>query len=403
MKYKSLFFSVFCSVLVSEAMAVKLVSDPLRTEWMETVKDNSLGDMSSAGDFILYGAVGMSGGHGTYGDEYAIVSVVAKQIVPHGGYFCPQQIQCANKNCHRKSWTLYFKPDGYSEDKCAWFCEAGYSGTNCAPISTIVGGMDRQTNVSGLYSGLGLKTSGKHKEGTENSIYALDTFYLDKDTSKDTIGDYDEVDVLLGVVEFKEHGVIAGPVSVRCHTDKACQNHSYVYEVAQYSKSKGKLLCAEGYISDSSGTDCVKLTQDTLNLYTAGGSDKGMCSGWSESGYDSNVHSIDASGDCVKFLCKDRHKAFPGAGNFECVDCAASIRGGQDPKTGLCVQCSQVGQYFDVETSTCEKALGFSKTDLQYGQGKTKNSNPNVGNQCWTKSDTDSYRNCVIGPDPSGN
>ncbi len=404
MKYRFLLFSLL-GVLVSESVFaahhfdryVKTVSSSIRNSWMtpsngsRAVGEKVYGDTGGAGDFILAGALGTSGGRGTYGDEYAIVSVVAKQIVPHGGYFCPQQIQCGNKNCYFSSWAKYFNPDGYSEDKCAWFCEAGYAGTNCNKIATTVG-MDTLTNESGLFSGLGLKQSGGDDDSTEKSIYVFSTFYADNGERTDIDG----TDVLLGVVEFKDHGVVAGPVAVQCHSNTSCGNHSYVWGVSQYSNLDYKLLCAEGYIPDSSGTDCVKLTQDTLNLYTAGVGYE-MCTGWSESGYDSDIHSIDTSSGCVKFMCKDATKAFPAVGNFECVDCAASIRGGQDPKTGLCVQCSQVGQYFDTGTSTCRTALGFSKTDMQYGKGKTKNNNPEPANQCWTKTETDVYRTCVTG------
>lgn len=395
MKLRYLYLAFLGMIMASDAMAVKEVCDDPTDDivacgtgysaWMNL--ETEFGDINGAGDFILAGAIGTSGGRGTWADEYAIVAVIAKQIVEHGGYFCPQQIQCSNKNCSTKSWTTYFNPTGFIEDKCVWLCEKGYSGTNCAKQVSIVGGMDTSTNKEGLYSGLSLKQSGKYDGSTEPSVPAFTSYTEEKM----------ERDVLLGVIEFKEHGVLAGPVSIACKTNKACGNHSYVDKVARYSGANYKLLCADGYTPTTDNTDCVKMTQEMLNLTTTVSDQKKMCAGWSEVGYDSSVHSIDSTGDCVKYMCKDKTKAFPASGNFECAECAGSIRGGQNPLTGLCVKCEQLGQYFDTKTGECKNAMAFTRIDMQYGKGKTKETNTKPENQCWTKVSPEDYKDCVFG------
>lgn len=397
MKLRYLYLAFLGMIVASDAMAVKELCDGSikrancsneYVAWMNRL-ESKFGDINGAGDFILAGAIGTSGGRGTYSDEYAIVAVIAKQIVEHGGYFCPQQIQCSNSNGKKKSWSTYFNPTGFTEDKCVWLCEKGYSGTNCAKQVSVVGGMDTSTNKEGLYSGLSLKQSGKYNGSTEASVPAFTT-YTDESGKV-------EKDVLLGVIDFNEHSVLAGPVSIVCRASGSGNNHSYVDKVARYSGANYKLLCADGYTPTSDNTDCVKMTQEMLNLTTTISDQKKMCAGWSEVGYDSSVHSIDSTGDCVKYMCKDKTKAFPASGNFECTECAGSIRGGQNPLTGLCVKCEQLGQYFDTKTGECKSAMAFTRIDMQYGKGKTKETNTKPENQCWTKVSPEDYKDCVFG------
>ena len=61
--------------------------------WGYVGRDNASGGY---GDFILAGSLGKSGMHGTFIDEWAVVGMVAREIVEHGGYFCPYQLQIIN-------------------------------------------------------------------------------------------------------------------------------------------------------------------------------------------------------------------------------------------------------------------------------------------------------------------
>ena len=391
MKWKYL-FCLFCMLVVNDARAIRTVSG-LYSSW----KDGSLfesGNQYNTGNFVISGSVGDKGQHGTYGDEYGVVAVIARQIVEHGGYFCPQQIQCSNTNCRHQSNTVYYDPTGFDGSKCAWFCEKGYTGTNCTKVAIVTEGSSTPTNLNGLFAGLSMKTSGGGNGGTEASNVAFRTWYEDRDGPNDNDSDY-EHDVLLGVIDFKEHGIVAGPIEVKCRTNRACSNWSYVDYIKSFSSGKYKLLCAEGYVADQTGAECVKLTQNMLDLLAY--EDKPMCNGWPIDSYDPDIHRLDGEGSCIRYFCKDASKAFPASGNFDCEDCATSIRGGQDPKNGQCVVCDRVGQYFNTDTGACANADAYKKSDLQYGKGKTKDSDADVDNQCWTKVTIEEYAPCVKG------
>ena len=383
MKWKYL-FCLFGALLVNDAWAIRTVPS-LSSSW----KDGSykeVGNRYDIGSFVVSGSIGDKGQHGTYSDEYGVVAVIARQIVEHGGYFCPQQIQCSNTNCRHKSNTVYYDPTGFDASKCAWFCEKGYAGTNCAKLAIVTEGSSTPTNLNGLFAGLSMKTSGGGDGGTEASNIGFYTTY------EDGYKMY-ERDVLLGVIDFKEHGIVAGPIEVKCRTNQACGNWSYVDYIKRFSSGKYKLLCAEGYVADQTGAECVKLTQNMLDLLAY--EDKPMCAGWLMEGYNPDIHRLDAEGDCVKYLCKDATKAFPSAGSYECEDCATSIRGGQSTTNGVCVVCDRLGQYFDTETDSCKMADAYSNTDLQYGKGKNKDTNTDLNKQCWTVVTPENYKTCV--------
>ena len=102
--------------------------------------------------------------------------------------------------------------------------------------------------------------------------------------------------------------------------------------------------------------------------------------------------------DCFEFRCKGENMAFASATDRSCVECTTSLRGGVSPVDGTCVKCDS-GKVFNNKATTaavhCGDATAYTKTDMQYGKGKTKNNNPEPENQCWTKTETDVYRECV--------
>ena len=389
MKLRYLYLAFLGMMVASDAMAKTLVDSDTYEKWMMTPFKEKVGD-ASEGAFIVAGALGKGMSPGTWNDESAIVAVVALEIVEHGGYFCPLQIQCANsdkKKYKNSSWTDYYHPSGYSADKCAWLCETGYAGQKCVKQTSYL----PQSKILDLTSGVSVKKGGKNAGEISDQIFGFDAWdYGDysKDVSKN------EKNVLLGAVSFQEHGVMATPVYIECDKDG---KKSFVNKVAAYSNLTQKLLCAEGYAANQYNTECVPMTVEMLNLTTQVSDQKKMCPGWTEEGYDSAIHNIDATGDCVKYMCKDKTKAFPASGNFECAECAGSIRGGQNPLTGLCVKCEQLGQYFDTKTGECKSAMAFTRIDMQYGKGKTKETNTKPENQCWTKVDPEEYKDCVFG------
>lgn len=339
-------------------------------------KDSS----GSVGDFMIAGALGMAGMHGTFDDEWAVVGMVAQKIVEHGGYFCPYQIQCANKNKKRASWTMYYYPTGYASVGCSWICEPGYGGENClsktsyASCDTKIYG----TNKGQKFGGLSLKTSGGNSNQKESEVSGFNQWGTDP-----------ESDVVLGIVRFMNHGVVAGPVKITCDRNGYKDAKSFVKSV-DAAVGNQKLLCANGYTANSSGTDCEPISADacaTQNLK--------FCDNFPRGNYDSSLHTIQESTGCAKYFCTDTTKAFPKIGDFSCSDCSTSIKGGVSKINGVCVKC-QTGQYFDSNTSTCQSADAYTKSDLQYGKNVIKN-DKTVTDQCWTMVTPDDYRKCVTG------
>ncbi|MFQ6760202.1 MAG: hypothetical protein ACLRFM_02280 [Alphaproteobacteria bacterium] len=122
-------------------------------------------------------------------------------------------------------------------------------------------------------------------------------------------------------------------------------------------------------------------------------------------------------------------QAYASATSNECIDCPTTAY--QGIVGGVCVKCDPSTQFFAYtnntlsatssvvalknlkntvfvssaksggcvsKSSTAYKQL--SKTDLQYGEGKTLSTTSNEG--CWTKTSPDEYKNCVAGITTTG-
>lgn len=371
------------------AYSVKKTTDVMKRQW--GVLDGSYGtgndygtSQPGGGDFILDGGVGKVK-KGSYGDEYALKAVVATQIVEHGGLFCPKQIQCTNKR--KKNWSHmeFYDLEGFSQEKCLWLCEDGYVGVGCAEQVAVTPAMT--TAVKQVFSGVSIKTKGGRLDDTGAGISVFYAGTADKD--RDRI-------VLLGLTNIIEHGAYALPIYLSCKEEGYKDNVSYIGETKVYQNIKPKLLCAEGYMPNSTQTACELVTAATLEVkQRVSESGKEFCTGWDEAKYDPTIHEIDLSGDCIRFLCRDGTKAFPGGGDFSCVECAGSIRGGQDTETGECVKCDKIGDVFVQSKNACEPAKTYTTSQLKYGGEGAKK--PDVEDECWTEVDPSKYKKCVKG------
>ncbi len=344
--------------------------------------DGSQNANGSAGDFIIAGGIGKGGMHGTFSDEWGVVGIVANTIVEHGGYFCPYQVQCANKRKKKKTWTMYYWPTGFSYDKCAWLCESGYSGQNCIAQTSTPLTCDEtiySTADSGKFGGISLKTSGGDADQKEQEVTGFNQWGTDP-----------ECDVVLGVIRYLNHGVVAAPVKICCGRNNWKSIDSYVNSV-DVAVGQQKLLCASGYTANDTGTDCVQINPDacaTQNMT--------FCANFPRESYDSAIHTLEETEEgCVKYFCSEPGKAFPASGDTSCVECDEGVRGGASRNNGVCMHC-EMGQYFDTKTSSCRTAKAYSKTDMQYGDGQTKNT-VEIENQCWLSVDPEEYANCVKG------
>lgn len=382
--------------VIVPAHAINIKKD-MRGAWGYTKRDNCPAE--NAPDFIIAGSLGKTGQHGTWSDEWAVVGMIAKKIVAHGGYFCPYQLQCANKRKNKKSWTMYYRPNGYTDGKCVWLCEPGYAGENCTAASgdASCDHTSYTTTSGGKFSGLSLRTSGESAGQVESEVAGFDAWYeKNKYCGADFGSKRNEIDVLLGVTKFLEHGVMIGPVRVQCQRDNWKENDSYV-ETVKKETGRHVLACASGYEPNSQYTDCVPTSKcaptvaEAVTDPTAGVT---FCDGFPEGNFNEAQHYLMPDGSCSKYFCTQSGHAFV-AGGFECVECATGVKGGPHPRNGQCVVC-QTGQYFDKTTGQCQSAAAYSKSDMVYGAGKTKNKVPNVMEQCWTIITPDDYKRCVI-------
>ena len=329
----------------------------------------------------------LQGTYGKNGDEGAIIALVARKIVPHGGYFCLYQMQCGNKWRNRRAWMQYFFPSGKSEADCMWLCEAGYSGTNCGPISaTTTAATNELTTV---YSSPKLKLSGERsgERAGEVSVFQKDFHTGFRKKAHDLA----EMNVVLGAVKLTKHGAFVAPVEVACNWQDWSRINSFVRSANTCSTSAltPKLLCREGYLPNPDNTDCILATEDAIKTYGVT-----FCSNFPRDGYKSEMHTIDSSGSCAKYFCKEFGYAFRSDTDKTCTLCETSVIGGASRVDGLCKKCN-IGQYLDAETGECRTADAYSKVDMRYGKGRNASSQKAWKNHCWQYVAPSEYKLCV--------
>lgn len=366
-----LFLSVMLVVACSgvrPAAAIKTAPN-MHVSW--EYNDNKA-TYGAAPQFILDGGLGKTK-RGTWDDEFGLVGMVATALVEHGGYFCPYQVQCSNSNGSAKTWTTYYKPTGFNKNKCAWLCETGYAGVNCERRELPPAAQDT-TSLQTKFSGVSMTQSGSN---VESDVVGFAQWGSDP-----------EHDVVLGAVSILEHGVIAGPVQIKCaRTQSRYVIDSWVDSVSLASQ-KQKLLCAEGFMANSSGTDCVLIDPNAYGIALLN-----FCDGFPREDYDSAKHTL-ITDTCTKYFCADSDLGFANSNTKDCTQCATAINGGISTKDGTCIKCAS-GQYFDQGTNSCQLADAYSKIDMQYGKGKTRATNSDVNNQCWPIAMPDEYTDCV--------
>lgn len=339
------------------------------------------GKNGGAGQFIIGGGVGVGkwgSAFGTYGDEGGVIGVIAEQVVEHGGYFCPYQIQCGNcKKCHQ-TWTKYFRPNGWASNKCVWLCEAGWSGNGCTSKTGYMTPLDKTaTNTGGRFSGVSIKGWG----GDADVIYGVvPEFQYEEYINGSHM-------VVLGVTKFLSHGVIAQPIYLRCNRFNWKHNDSSMTEVTG-ANGVAKLLCASGYKPNADGSDCEVFDPEMEQLQKLT-----FCTNFPVDKYDGEKHTLLADGSCAKFFCKDENQAFAARGDTTCVDCSNSVRVGVSLVDGTCKKCD-MGQFFNKKTDACEPASAYTKTDVQYGKGNTQSSKP-FASHCWPIVLPEDFKQCV--------
>lgn len=338
------------------------------------------------------------------GNDYGLMLLVAREVNDHGAYFCPTTIygdKFTSRDQKWRSYTLY--GDSSNGSGCFWACMPGYGGDKCAKTQGF--GCDITPIARSDYSGYSMTRTPE----IENQI---PMFVLNKEEQCHTNFTNDnryreEHDIILAVVDFlgddeSGHGVHVRPVTIRANwlydddigggwTNKA-KNTDIVSVMAYLAGGQSQLLCKTGYTRNADNSDCIEIDAQACNM-------QNLCPGFTEDGFDPETmimeHDVDRN--CYMYRCKDPEMAFASGASLECTACVENMRNGVSPADGTCVTCD-VGQVFDKDaesTGYCTSATAYTKTDMQYGAGKTRATSGDLDTQCWTISDIDQYKACV--------
>ena len=207
------------------------------------------------------------------------------------------------------------------------------------------------------------------------------------------VSKYQEHDVILAVKRWAPsgHGAWVQQMTVRAARE-GWKNMVSWPNIYPASPAQEQLVCRDGYGPNGAHTDCVPL--DEVLCATAQ-----TCSGWTD--FDESIHKLimPTGRNCYEFVSKEENTAFVSTTDHSCVECVSTLRSGVSPVDGTCVKCDS-GMMFNKSAETvaglCTEAVAYTKTDMQYGKGKTKNTVTALENQCWTKVETDVYRKCVV-------
>ena len=328
-----------------------------------------------------------------YTDEYALQMMVAVNINAHGAYFCPIQVEAKNKD-KGKSWTEYAMIGATSG--CRWLCAEGYSGSECAVEPNKGTTCDTSPFVRNNYDNLKRVTSGAN---IEDEIVKKSS---DKEKKCEGQNTTQEHNVILAITRWAPggHGAWVQPLVVRAQREgwkktKETPDGMVSWPVlSPVTGTKEILLCVDGYKPNTDSSDCIATNAAICPEVPS------MCPGWTE--IDEGLHMVvqSAGKNCFEFRCKGENQAFASTTNRSCIECPTNSRGGMSSVDGTCVKCEAGKVFNNKATSTathCGEAIAYTKSDMQYGKGKTKNNNPDVAKQCWTMTETDAYRECVTG------
>ena len=328
------------------------------------------------------------------GRSTALIMMVAKTINQHGAFFCPMQVESRVNNAgDGNAWTEY--RDSNVAD-CVWLCLDGWTGDTCSVAADMSdGACDSSVLFQTNFASLTRVASGPNVEHYVGMFYANAMEHCGANR-------YQEHDMILAIVGWlpSGHGAWAQQLNVRAQ--RRGWEPQYAWPAISKASDVKKLVCKNGYQPNDTATDCIPINYEVC---PESEDDKlrRMCEGWDADSFDNKIHvfQFDDEMDCYQFRCKGQNKGFDGSGNYVCVDLSTrtDISDGIDPETGLIVTC-EIGQIFDTSTGTCHDTVSYSKSDLRYGKGETKDSVKRILDQCWTVMSVDDYKDCVFGIEP---
>ena len=334
-----------------------------------------------------------------YTDEYSKLVFGAVQVENGGLKLCPLQLEAPNTK-KQGAWTEYLLPA--SEAECVWLCKEGYTGPNCEFFVSDYGtykpkSCDSTLLVKEKYSNM---TFVKNGGNVEDSIPMFSFNQKILCGSKHATGEWDVLLLLRNWLP-SGHGAKVQLTAVGAWNEGYRSNKSTPV-LAELPTSGSVLVCKNGYMPNEDKTDCIAIDEVICG-------EKKICPGYDWDKYDESQHILaisETTPECYEFRCAGQNTAFDATNmaEFKCVqiNVAENISGGIDPETGISVVCA-IGEIFDRETATCKSTVGYSKSDLRYGKGNTKDSNKKLDEQCWTKSTVDDYKACVFGTESQVN
>ncbi len=323
-------------------------------------------------------------------DDYSYQMMIATDVNQNGAYFCPVQVSTSNWQSGTQSSLKYVQ----LSDDCRWLCKEGYSGIGCR--DTVTTFCDNEGFHKDKYSSLSISESGG------NIAESIAQFLKKTNRHKVCVAAWrqQEHNIVLAVTRWLDnaegdvHGAFVQPVVIRARFQKddgSKKGWPAVYPVG----GDDLLVCVSGYTPNLAKTDCLPTNSDLCDQAKSG------CPVLATQGYDGTIHTeyMPAGETCPDFRCKDNNQAFASVTDKTCVSCPSSMRVGVSPFDGTCVSC-ELGTVFNGRATDsehlCKPAIRLTKTDMQYGFGYTKNSRPDVADQCWSLGQIDEYRACVL-------
>ena len=309
-------------------------------------------------------------------DDVAIMALVARDITEHGAEFCLTQLSAWSSSSR---FDLYHQQPRWPSLQCAWFCEPGWDGVGCMESSgpeTACNTTDYRQRIdavkaSDVYSSRDAIALHQERMGVAEYTAVLDSAH---------VANRYWHEIVVGAVDFMEHGIVAKPILVgvvgeHLHTDLSTSG---------VVSGKTKVLCAQGFTADDKCNVSSKNCGKTL-----------WCTGYSEDVYKSKATELEkvVNGYCTTYVCTGDKALSDDLKS--CVACEVGPRTGRcdvlgNSLFGKCKRCA-VGQYFNATTCECDTARAISKDKMQYGKYRSDV----VTNQCWTKEDAKSYKECV--------
>lgn len=330
-------------------------------------------------------------------EDYAYQMMIATDVNKNGAYFCPIQVFTNNWKSGTQSNLKYVQLG----DDCRWLCKEGYSGVGCQDG---VGGSttfcDWKEFTKDNYKGLSIAdTKGNIAESIAQFLKKANRYKLCQAGWREQ-----EHNIVLAVTDWPEggYGAFVQPMAIRARFQKRDEEPKRRAWPAVYpvSNKEPLLVCVSGYAPDLAKKKCVQINSELCRQAKEG------CSDLADQGYDGTIHTeyMPAGKKCPDFRCKDNNQAFASLTDKTCVSCPSSMRVGVSPFDGTCVSC-ELGTVFNGRATDsehlCKPAIRLTKTDMQYGFGYTKNSRPDVADQCWGLGQIDEYRDCVLANVPS--